>query len=108
MSSTGSSRQPEVLPSDSSDSDADLGDLFGPQTLKMSQWSHKQSRRSPGDSRAAASCRPSESPPREGLDRELKAFIDLRDQTDTATEVRASGLLFTVSCEIQIIMKGTV
>ncbi|XP_068185992.1 melanoregulin-like [Antennarius striatus] len=77
LRTTRTSRQAELLPIDSSDSDADLENLFGQQSLKMGS-----NQESPG----VTVSRSMESPIRQGLDRELQTFINMRDQTDAATE----------------------
>lgn len=69
------SRQPEVAPNDSSDSDTNGESFLGPQ-------------RSAGP-RVLQDKGVLERPTREGLDRELQTFISMRDQTDQATEVPA-------------------
>ncbi|XP_054471806.1 melanoregulin-like [Anoplopoma fimbria] len=74
MSKTTTSRQP-VLSSESSDSDREEESIFGP-------W---PSRRRAVDPQAKKS-RPCDSPIRRGSDRELQAFISMRDQADKATE----------------------
>lgn len=81
MRSSPASRQPEVLSSDSSDSDTDGESLFRPQCSRSKS------------SQAATISRPCESPVRRGLDRELQAFISMRDQTDEATEVRLCAIV---------------
>lgn len=92
MRATTASRQLEVLSSDSSESDTDAESLFGPQSSRGSPWSNKPSQGSTVDPRATIN-RPCESPIRQGLDRELQAFISMRDQADKATEVRGCVLL---------------
>ncbi|TNN04509.1 hypothetical protein fugu_001538 [Takifugu bimaculatus] len=66
------SRQHEVAPNDSSDSDTNGESFLGPQ-------------RSAGP-RVLQDKGMLERPTREGLDRELQTFISMRDQTDQATE----------------------
>ncbi|XP_051260787.1 melanoregulin-like [Dicentrarchus labrax] len=85
MHTTTASRQPELLSSDSSDSDAEGEEPFGPQPSRKSPWNHQPSQRSPVDPWATVN-RPCEFPIRRGSDRELQAFISMRDQADKATE----------------------
>ena len=81
------SRQPEMLSSDSSNSDKEAESLFMPQSPRGSRCSHKPSREGSAGPRANIN-RGCESPVRQGLDRDLQTFISMRDQTDKATEVR--------------------
>ncbi|XP_040004982.1 melanoregulin-like [Xiphias gladius] len=85
MRTTTASRQPDLLSSDSSDSDTEEESLFGPQPLKRSPWSSSPSQKSPADLRASIN-RPCDSPIRRGSDRELQALISMRDRADKATE----------------------
>ncbi|KAM9346886.1 melanoregulin [Symphorus nematophorus] len=86
MRSTKPSRQPELASSRSSDSDTDGESLFGPQASKKSPWNNKMSQGS-SDNPWAGVNRPHESSIRRtGSDRELQAFINMRDQADKATE----------------------
>ncbi|XP_037646316.1 melanoregulin-like [Sebastes umbrosus] len=68
MRNTKASRKPVQISSESSDSDPEEESLFGP----------RPSRRH--------TTRPCDSPIRRGSDRELQAFINMRDQADKATE----------------------
>ncbi|XP_074514340.1 melanoregulin [Sebastes fasciatus] len=68
MRNTKASRKPVQISSESSDSDPEEESLFGP----------RPSRRRTN--------RPCDSPIRRGSDRELQAFINMRDQADKATE----------------------
>ncbi|XP_076603427.1 melanoregulin [Chaetodon auriga] len=85
MRTTTASRQPELLTSESSDSDTDGESLFGPQPSRGSPRSDKPSQRSSGDPWATmnTAC---ESPIMRGSDGQLRAFISMRDQADKATE----------------------
>ncbi|XP_031714386.1 melanoregulin [Anarrhichthys ocellatus] len=74
MRTTTASRQP-VLSSESGDSGTEEESLFGP----------RPSRRRTEDPWANTN-RPCDSPIRRGSDRELQAFISMRDQADKATE----------------------
>ncbi|KAM3607256.1 uncharacterized protein V6R79_004341 [Siganus canaliculatus] len=85
MRTTPASRPPQPLSSDSSDSDTDGESLFGPQTSPRRPHNKKQKQRSAQDPWATANTA-QESPIRRGSDRELQAFISMRDQTDKATE----------------------
>ncbi|XP_071328844.1 melanoregulin-like [Trachinotus anak] len=85
MRTTAAPRRPEQLSSESSDSDTEKESLFGPQPSKRSPWSNKQSQRGPADPWAGTNT-PRDSPIRRGSDRELQAFISMRDQADKATE----------------------
>ncbi|XP_010737539.3 melanoregulin [Larimichthys crocea] len=85
MRTTTASKQPELLSSESSDSDTEKESLFGPQPSRKSPWSKELSQRNPVDLLTTVN-RPNESPIRRGSDRELQAFISMRDQADTATE----------------------
>ncbi|XP_039455648.1 melanoregulin-like [Oreochromis aureus] len=78
-------RPPEELSSGSSDSETEEKNIFGPPPSKMSQWNNRQSQRSTADQRAITD-RAENTPVSQGLDRELQAFISMRDQTDEATE----------------------
>lgn len=92
MRTTGASRQPEQLSSESSDSDREEESLFGPQCSTRSPCKNQPSQRS-AVAPWANTNRPCESPITRGSDRELQAFISMRDQADKATEVRESVLL---------------
>ncbi|XP_037542264.1 melanoregulin-like [Nematolebias whitei] len=84
MHSTASSQQPELLSSETSGSDTDE-DLFGPPPSERSLWKNHRSLSRTADL-CASSNRPDESSVRRGSDRELQAFISMRDQADQATE----------------------
>ncbi|XP_006793796.2 melanoregulin-like [Neolamprologus brichardi] len=75
----------EQLSSGSSDSETEEKNIFGPPPSRTSQWKNQQSQRSTADQRAIAD-RAENTPISQGLDRELQAFISMRDQTDEATE----------------------
>ncbi|KAM9364875.1 melanoregulin [Pholidichthys leucotaenia] len=83
--SMSSSRPPEQLSSETSDSETEEESIFGPLPSKSSQWNNYQSQTSP-----VAPWDPTDkahdSPIRHGLDGELQAFISMRDQADEATE----------------------
>nr|XP_046260456.1 melanoregulin-like [Scatophagus argus] len=85
MHTSTASTQPDVLTSESSDSDTDRESLFGPQSSMSNPWNKKKSQSSAVDpwAKLNSSC---ESPNRRGSDRELQAFISMRDQADEATE----------------------
>ncbi|CAK6964390.1 melanoregulin-like [Scomber scombrus] len=85
MRTTRASRPVEQLSSESSNSDTEEESLFGPQTTSMSPQSNQQSQRSAEHPWASIN-RPCDCPVRRGSDRELQAFINMRDQTDKATE----------------------
>ncbi|XP_039673738.1 melanoregulin-like isoform X2 [Perca fluviatilis] len=85
MRATAASTQPVLLSSESSDSDAEEESLFGPQPSRRRPRSNQPSQRSTVDQWAYTN-RPCESPIRRGSDRELQAFISMRDQADQATE----------------------
>ncbi|XP_034549795.1 melanoregulin-like [Notolabrus celidotus] len=68
-------RQPEVLSSDSSDTDEES--LFGPHPPRRNPWNEQPSQRSTVEPWATKNKYP---------DKELQAFINMRDQTDQATE----------------------
>ncbi|XP_070694677.1 melanoregulin-like [Pempheris klunzingeri] len=85
MRSTTTSKQPELLSSESSDSDTEKESVFGPQPSGRSPWIDQQSKGST-EGPWASTNRPCDSPIRRGLDRELQAFISMRDQADQATE----------------------
>ncbi|XP_040913691.1 melanoregulin-like [Toxotes jaculatrix] len=85
MRTTTASRQPELLSSESSDTDTEEESLFGPQPSKWGPWNSKQSQRSTADPWASTN-RHCDPPIRRGSDRELQAFINMRDQADKATE----------------------
>lgn len=91
MHTTTASRQPELLSSESSDSDTEKESLFGPQPPGRCPWNNQPSQGSTVDPWGATN-RPCDSPIRRGSDRELQAFISMRDQADQATEVRESVL----------------
>ncbi|XP_049904962.1 melanoregulin [Epinephelus lanceolatus] len=85
MRTTTASKQPVQLSSESSDSDIEEESLFGPQPSRRRPRNNQPSQRSTVDLWANTG-RPCESPIRRGSDRELQAFISMRDQTDKATE----------------------
>ncbi|XP_045910509.1 melanoregulin-like [Micropterus dolomieu] len=85
MRTTTASRQLEPLSSESSDSDTEVESLFGPQRSRRSPANNQPSQRSTLGPWANTD-RPCESPIRRGSDRELQAFISMRDQADKATE----------------------
>ncbi|XP_061580533.1 melanoregulin-like [Cololabis saira] len=85
MQVTAASRPPEELSSESSDSDTEEESLFGPSPSKKRMWYDRQSQRKSADQWATFN-RPGDTRPRRGSDRELQAFISMRDQTDKATE----------------------
>ncbi|TKS67487.1 Melanoregulin Dilute suppressor protein -like protein [Collichthys lucidus] len=81
---TKASKQPELLSSESSDSDTEKESLFGPQPSRKSPWSKEPSQRNLLI--CAPVNRPNESPIRRGSDRVLQDFISMIDQAYTATE----------------------
>ncbi|XP_013871923.1 melanoregulin [Austrofundulus limnaeus] len=83
MHNTSAYKQTGLLSSESSDSNTDEESLFGPPSGR-SRWENHQSRRRTADLWASSNI-PSESI-RRGSDRELQAFINMRDQADQATE----------------------
>ncbi|XP_012738020.2 melanoregulin [Fundulus heteroclitus] len=85
MRSTSRSGPPEHVSSDSSDSDTEEESLFGPQRLDTQQRDNQQSRGLTVDGWADPN-RPEGSLIRCGSDRELQAFINMRDRADKATE----------------------
>ncbi|XP_044072724.1 melanoregulin-like isoform X2 [Siniperca chuatsi] len=85
MRTSTASRQPEPLSSESSDSDPEVESLFGPQRSSRSPQNNQLSQGSTVDPWANTN-RPCESPIRRGSDRELQAFLSMRDQADKATE----------------------
>lgn len=91
----------EQLSSGSSDSETEEKNIFGPPPSKTSQWKNQQSQRSTADQRAIAD-RAENTPISQGLDRELQAFISMRDQTDEATEV-TENMLHTTDAEISVL-----
>ncbi|CAJ1071371.1 melanoregulin-like isoform X2 [Xyrichtys novacula] len=72
-----------VLISDSSDSEEES--LFGPHSSKRNSWNERPNQRSTGEPQDSTS-KPPDSSKRRGSDKELQAFISMRDQTDQATE----------------------
>lgn len=84
MHNTSASKQTGLLSSESSDSNTDEESLFGPPSGR-SRWEDRRGRSGTPDLWASSN-RPSESI-RRGSDRELRAFINMRDQADKATEV---------------------
>ncbi|KAF7646663.1 hypothetical protein LDENG_00184150 [Lucifuga dentata] len=88
MHTTRASRPPEQLTNESSDSDPCEKGLFGPQPSRRSPGNRQQSRGRFVDPWANIpnSNYPNDSPMRCGSDRELQAFISMRDQTDKDTE----------------------
>lgn len=89
MRTSSRSRPPEQLSSDSSDSETEEESLFGPQCLAKNPKYNQQRQRSMVDC-WAETIGAEEAQIRRGSDRELKAFINMRDQADTATEVTDS------------------
>ncbi|XP_071755977.2 melanoregulin [Centroberyx gerrardi] len=85
LKKTRASRPPERVPSESSDSDPGEESLFGPQPSRRNPWNIQQSQRNTVDPWATAN-RPSAPTMRQELDRELQAFISMRDQADKDTE----------------------
>ncbi|KAG7241744.1 hypothetical protein INR49_025209, partial [Caranx melampygus] len=85
MQTTVTPRRPELMSSDSSDSDTEEESLFGPQPSKSSLRRNKQGQRSTANPWASTHTA-HDSPIRRGSDRELQAFISMRDQADKATE----------------------
>ncbi|XP_022059705.1 melanoregulin-like [Acanthochromis polyacanthus] len=85
MRTTATSRPPEQLSSSSSNSDTEEESLFGPPPSRRSPWENQESQRSNTD-QSATSNRLDGSVIRRGSDRELEAFINMRDQADKATE----------------------
>ncbi|XP_044222342.1 melanoregulin-like [Thunnus albacares] len=85
MRTTKVSRPPEQLSSESSDSDREVESLFGPQPSRRSPRSNQQSQMISENPWASIN-RPCDSPIRQGSDRELEAFINMRDRADKATE----------------------
>ncbi|XP_047457133.1 melanoregulin-like [Mugil cephalus] len=77
------SRLPEQLSSESSESDLEEESLFGPPT---STPRNNQQRQGSTAAQCATTNRLEDSPIRRGSDRELEAFISMRDQADEATE----------------------
>ncbi|KAM4559115.1 melanoregulin [Odontesthes bonariensis] len=75
----------ELLSSGSSSSDTEEESLFGPLPMKKNPWAYQQKQRKTADPWATA-IRHGDSCTRRGWDRELQAFISMRDQTDKATE----------------------
>lgn len=89
-------RQPQVVSSDSSETETTDGEnIFSPQTSRETCWSNKSITGSTKDLRAIMS-RPGESPIRQGLDKELQTFISMRDKADKATEVGHRILAFSL------------
>lgn len=105
MHSTATPQQPELLSSETSGSDTDE-DLFGPPPSERSLWkNHGTGSLSRTADLWASSNRPAESSVRRGSDRELQAFISMRDQADQATEVtekcwwgHKKGTMITTMC----------
>lgn len=95
MRTTTASRPPEQLSSESSDSDSEEESVFGPQPLRRSPQKNQQRQKSTEHPWATIN-RPCDSPIRRGSDRELQAFISMRDQADKATEVRQSCVVVVV------------
>ncbi|KAM7380781.1 hypothetical protein PAMP_004054 [Pampus punctatissimus] len=85
MRSTTASRPSEPLSSESSDSDTEEESIFGQQPLRRSLQNNQQSLKSTEHPWANIN-RPCDFPIRRGSDRELQAFISMRDQADKATE----------------------
>ncbi|XP_028250167.1 melanoregulin [Parambassis ranga] len=85
MQTTKPSRPPAQLSSDSSDSDTEEESLFGPSPSRRNPWNNQQSQKSSVDPWATTK-RAGDPSIRRGSDRELQAFISMRDQADKATE----------------------
>ncbi|XP_026233106.1 melanoregulin-like [Anabas testudineus] len=85
MHKTTASTLPELLSSDSSDSDTEEESLFGAQSSRKNLWNNQQSQRSSIEQRVTANT-PCDLPVRRGSDRQLQDFISMRDQADKATE----------------------
>lgn len=90
MHKTTASRPPELLSSESSDSDTEEESLFGEQPSRKNPRDNQQSQRSTVDQRDTTNTPCDFSI---GSDRELQAFISMRDQADKATEVGESDLI---------------
>ncbi|XP_023136720.2 melanoregulin-like [Amphiprion ocellaris] len=85
MRTTATSRPPEQLSSSSSNSDTEEESLFGPPPSRRSPWENQESQRS-NTNQWTATNRLDGSLIQRGSDRELEAFINMRDQADKATE----------------------
>ncbi|XP_043988530.1 melanoregulin-like isoform X2 [Gambusia affinis] len=85
MRTTSGRRPPEEISSDSSDSEIEEESLFGPQCLEKNPKNKQQNQRLTVD-QWVYSNRADGSLIRSGSDRELQAFINMRDQADKATE----------------------
>ncbi|XP_041856886.1 melanoregulin-like [Melanotaenia boesemani] len=85
MNTTPTSRSLELLSSGSSSSDSEEESLFGPPSSIRIPWNNQKNKRRTVDP-WTASHRPADSCIRRGWDRELQAFISMRDQADKATE----------------------
>lgn len=89
MRTTTAPKQPVLLSSDTSDSDTEEESIFGPRPSRRKPGKKQPSQRSSVNPFADTN-KPCEPQIRRGSDRELQAFISMRDQADTATEVRDS------------------
>uniref|UniRef100_A0A3B3ZMQ6 Melanoregulin n=1 Tax=Periophthalmus magnuspinnatus TaxID=409849 RepID=A0A3B3ZMQ6_9GOBI len=79
-------RPPELQSSDSTDSDTEEDSIFGPQSSRRNPWKQKQAgHRSSVEVWSIHKTRSGASK-RRSSDRELQAFISMRDQADKATE----------------------
>ncbi|KAI4805346.1 hypothetical protein KUCAC02_009969 [Chaenocephalus aceratus] len=85
MRTTTAPKQPVLLSSDTSDSDTEEESLFGPRPSRRKPGKKQPSQRSSVNPFADTN-KPCEPQIRRGSDRELQAFISMRDQADTATE----------------------
>ncbi|XP_008291738.1 melanoregulin [Stegastes partitus] len=85
MRTTTASRPPEQPSSSSSSSDTEEESLFGPPPSGTSPWENQGIQRSSAD-QWATSDRLDDSLIQRGSDRQLEAFISMRDQADKATE----------------------
>ncbi|KAF3695074.1 Melanoregulin Dilute suppressor protein -like protein [Channa argus] len=80
MRTTTASRLPELFSSESSESDSEEESLFGPQPSRRDPWNNQQSQTGTIDAWVTSNR------PYRGSDRQLQAFISMRDQADKATE----------------------
>lgn len=103
MRNTSRSTPPEQISSDSGDSEMEEESLFGPQRLEKKPRKNQKSQRLTVD-QWDCSNRPEGSLIRCGSDRELQAFISMRDQADEATEVTDS-MWHTLAQQTHIYLK---
>lgn len=103
MRTTSGRRPPEQISSDSSDSETEEESLFGPQCLEKNPKNKQQSQRLTADPWVYSN-RADGSLIRCGSDRELQAFINMRDQADKATEVM-DFMWYTLAQHIHIYIK---